>query len=87
MEELNINAEEPSPNTFFFPLRTNVQYFDSPETRLSLEERVKQASLLFENLLFEEGMYHATVWEREGGGPSFDMWYPPHFLDLDKLDQ
>jgi hypothetical protein len=87
MEDLSIKAVEPDPNTFFFPLRTNVQYFDSPTTRLSLEGRVKQASLLFEKLLFEAGLYHATVWEREGGGPSFDMWYPPNFLDLDKLDQ
>lgn len=74
-----------STSAFFFPLRTNVQYFDSPETRLKLEERVKQASLLHDKLVFEGGLYEATVWKREGGGPVFDMWYPPGSFDLDIL--
>jgi len=87
MQELSINTTDPSySNTFFFPLRTNVQYFDSQETQLKLEERIKQAALLHDNLLFEAGTYHATVWEREGGGPSFDMWYPPSSSDLDPLE-
>src|SRR5438105_39691 len=73
------NQQEQSPSTFFFPLRTNVHYFDSPEQQLALTERVKQASLLYENLLFEGGMYDAVVWkdEERGGGPSFDMHIPP----------
>ncbi len=83
MNELSITPKETSG--FFFPLRTNVQYFDSQKARLKLEERVKQASLLHDKLIFEGGLYHATVWKREGGGPVFDMWYPPDSLDFDLL--
>src|ERR1044072_4356950 len=64
MTELSILSE--SSSTFFFPLRTNVQYFDTAEARLKLEERVKQASLLHDKLLFEGGLYTASSWE-EGG--------------------
>jgi hypothetical protein len=83
MDVLSITPEETSG--FFFPLRTNVQYFDSPEARMKLDERVKQASLLHDKLVFEGGLYTATVWKREGGGPVFDMWHPPDSLDLDIL--
>lgn len=84
MKELSIIPAESSQNTFFFPLRTNVQYFDSPEARLKLEERVKQASLLHDSLLFEGGIYTASAWEG-GGGKVFEMWYPPESFDLDAL--
>jgi hypothetical protein len=81
------NQEEQAPTTFFFPLRTNVHYFDSPEEQLALMERVKQSSLLYENLLFEGGIYDAVVWkdEERGGGPSFDMWIPPQDVTDDFL--
>src|SRR5689334_9582349 len=48
---------------FLFPLRTNVEYFASLASYLSLVERVKLASLLYDRLVFEEGIYAAIVWE------------------------
>ena len=51
---------------------------------MKLEERVKQASLLYDNLLFEGGVYTATAWE-EGGGKTFDWWDPPGSVDLEAL--
>jgi len=78
------NPQEKAPTTFFFPLRTNVHYFDSLEQQLALTERVKQASLLYESLLFEGGMYDAVVWkdEERGGGPSIDLhWRPQDITD------
>jgi hypothetical protein len=84
MNELSILAKDNSSSTFFLPLRTNVQYFDSAEARLKLEERVKQASLLHDKLLFEGGVYTASAWE-EHGGKVFDMWYPPESFDLDDI--
>jgi hypothetical protein len=83
MEKLSI-LQDLSPSTFFFPLRTNVQYFDSPETRLKLEERVKQASLLHDKLLFEGGIYEATAWEGTGS-KGFDLWYSPDPGDLEAI--
>jgi hypothetical protein len=54
--------DTPHPvSTFFFPLRTNVGFFDAPENYLSLTERIKQASLLYDRLLFESGIYIVTV--------------------------
>jgi hypothetical protein len=70
MPDLSILPES-SESTFFFPLRTNVQCFDTAEARLKLEERIKQASLLHDKLLFEGGVYTATAWE-EGSGRTFD---------------
>jgi hypothetical protein len=49
-----------------------------------LEERVKQASLLHEKLLFEGGIYEATAWEGVGS-KGFDMWYSPDPRDLDAI--
>jgi hypothetical protein len=83
MDSVSILAAS-SPSGFFFPLRTNVQYFDSAEARLKLEERVKQASLLYDNLLFEGGVYTATAWE-EGSGRTFDWWMPPGAFDVADL--
>jgi hypothetical protein len=50
-----------SPSTFFFPLRTNVEYFAGPEGFLSLEGRIKQAVILYERVVFESGSYQATM--------------------------
>jgi hypothetical protein len=44
-------------STFFFPLRTNVEHFRSQERYLGLRERVKQALLLYDRLLFQAGVY------------------------------
>jgi hypothetical protein len=85
--ELSITRTPPEPTTFFFPLRTNVKYFDSPGEQLALEERVKQASLLYDTLLFESGLYLTSVWNPEQGNPSVDMVIPPHQLDVDALEE
>ena len=69
------------PSTFFFPLSTNVGYFDSTEGYLTLTERVKQASLLYEKLVFESGVYIATIWE-DG---NTDMWMPPEDINDEML--
>src|SRR6266536_3587599 len=64
---------EPTESVFFFPLRSNVGYFDTPQEYLSLIGRIKQASLLYDYLVFEEGIYTATVWD----SGVFDYWMPP----------
>jgi hypothetical protein len=52
------------PSTFFFPLRTNVRYFDTPEIYLSLEERLKQALILYDRVVFQDGVYQIWISER-----------------------
>ena len=70
------------PSTFFFPLRTNVEYFASPEGYLTLLERIKQASILYDTLVFEGGIYTASV----GETGSFDLWIPPQDVTEEKLN-
>jgi len=57
------DTPNPEASVFFFPLRTNVEYFASPGGFLTLERRIKQAALLYDVLMFEGGMYIATVGE------------------------
>ena len=58
---------------FFFPLRTNVQYFDTPEGFLTLEQRLKQALILYDRVLLQSGAYQAHV----GPKGAFDLHLPP----------
>jgi hypothetical protein len=44
----------------FFPLRTSVELFDDA-TSPRIESRIKQAAVLYDELLFERGMYEATA--------------------------
>src|SRR5262245_53921143 len=60
----NANGEARNESTFFFPLRANAGYFDSPNDSLFLMERIKQASLLYDRLVFEKGEFMAIVSER-----------------------
>jgi hypothetical protein len=65
---------------FFFPLRTNVGYFDAPDGYFSLIERIKQASLLFDELIFEAGIYLAIA--GEGGKVENVLEYDPEYADI-----
>jgi hypothetical protein len=66
---------------FFFPLRSNVGYFDSPDGYLSLLNQIKEASLLFDHLIFESGVYTAIVWD----GGSQDFWIPRDQVSEEQL--
>lgn len=44
-----------------FPLRTNVEVFQTPEGYLALEERIKIAALLYDKVVLEGGFYELTV--------------------------
>ena len=78
-----MNAPKTTSSIFFFPLRTNVEYFASPEGFLTLEGRIKQASLLYDTIICEGGMYIATI----GHMGSVDMWKPPADITDEELYQ
>lgn len=65
----------------WFPLRSNIHYFDQVEPRFGLEDRVKQMALLADVVAFEPGALTATV--SEHGMASF--WMPPHDLSIEEL--
>jgi len=78
------NGEQDSRlSKFFFPLRSNVGYFNSPHGYLSLLNRIKQASLLFDSLVFESGVYTATFW-KDG---SQDFWFPIEQINDEQLEK
>jgi hypothetical protein len=58
---------------FFFPLRTNVEYFTTLEATLSFESRVKQALVLYDRVLFQAGLYVAQI----GPTAAYEFHFPP----------
>ena len=59
-----------SKSTVFFPLRSNVEWFESKV--YSLERKIKESMLLYDHLVFEDGIY--TCFTTKGG--SFDVHVP-----------
>lgn len=58
---------------FFFPLRTNVEFFSAAEDYLALEKRVKQVMLLYDRIIIEDGTYVCCT----GPRGSWDLHIPP----------
>jgi hypothetical protein len=58
--------------TIFLGLRTNVRYFASRKGFAALDTRLKALALLYDNLLFENGVYDSSV----GEAGSFDVVTP-----------
>lgn len=69
-------------STFFFPLRSNIGYFDEIDGYLSLIDRIKQASLLYDHLFFEAGVYDSVVYEQG----VYEFWHPPVNIDIEELE-
>jgi len=65
---------------FCFPLRTNVEFFDTPERYLVLEKRIKQVMLLYDHIVFEDGTYICFT----GSEGSWDSHIPPGHLSPEK---
>jgi hypothetical protein len=49
------------PSTIFFPLRTNVNYFQSKQEYMDLQSRVKQSLILYDKVVFQAGEYQCIV--------------------------
>lgn len=48
------------PSRIFFPLRTSVELFDDPDSPAAIT-RAKQAAVLYDELVFEVGLYNVSV--------------------------
>lgn len=55
-----------------FPLRTSVDWFDARDSP-AIEGRVKQATVLYDELLFEDGLLEVDITD----GGAMHMWHPP----------
>jgi hypothetical protein len=65
-----------------FPLRTSVEWFDDPASP-AIEGRVKQAALLYDELLFEDGFMEIDITD----GGAMHMWHPPEAATPERLEQ
>lgn len=65
-----------------FPLRTSVEWFDDPVSP-TIEGRVKQAAVLYDELLFEDGFVEIDITD----GGAMHMWYPPEAATPERLEE
>lgn len=63
-----------------FPLRTNVEFFDTWKCHLALGKRIKQVMLLYDHIFFEDGNYVCFT----GPEGSWDLRIPPGHLPPEK---
>jgi len=63
-----------------FPLRTSVEWFDDPASP-AIEGRVKQAAVLYEELLFEDGFVEIDITD----GGAMRMWHPSESATEERL--
>lgn len=64
----------------FFPLRTSVELFADPSSP-SAVTRAKEAALLYDELVFEIGLYDATITPSGGS----NLWIPPDQISSEHL--
>ncbi|MBU1469516.1 MAG: hypothetical protein KJ723_02375 [candidate division Zixibacteria bacterium] len=60
----------------FFPLRSNVEYFQNPDLRNSILDRLKHSILLYDEIVIEDGTYVAEITE----SGSYCPYFPPGTL-------
>jgi len=65
-----------------FPLRTSVEWFDDPASP-TIEGRVKQAAVLYDELLFEDGLVEIDITD----GGAMHTWHPPEAATPERLEQ
>ena len=70
------------PSTVFFPLRTSVELFVSPQSPDAVT-RAKEAALLYERLIFEVGLLDVTIGDTGGS----TWWTPPQRLTRDRIER
>lgn len=58
------SARAINPSRIFFPLRSNVEMFQAATGYVALQERIKIASLLFDEVILEGGVYKLQMTDR-----------------------
>ncbi len=67
-------------NRVYFPLRSNVAWFQSQDLREVLDVRLKETLLLYDEVIIEDGTFVADITEEGGYYP----YYPPGYLPDDQ---
>lgn len=66
----------------YFPIRSNIHFFEQKANQPPLISRIKQSILMYNNLIFDDGGYTLSC----NGHGSFDSIVPPNQLDRFKLE-
>jgi hypothetical protein len=69
-------------STIFFPLRTSVELFEDRRSP-QVVTRAKEAALLYDRLIFEEGLYDVTFTSTG----LVDQWLPPDDISPEHLER
>jgi len=83
VQGVRVKSGQSVRSTIYFPLRTNVDWFVTPDRATLLARRVKQAVLLYDNLVFESGLYKAWI----GPSGAVQSWIPPDQLSEEMLQE
>ncbi len=65
---------------FFLPLKSNAAWFTGPETRKSLERRIKNYLLLYDEIIIQDAKYSCSIVENG----SFDFLIPANKISTDR---
>lgn len=71
-------------NRVFFPLRSNIGWFQSPDLKADISNRVKEAILIYDEIYIEDGTFESKIFAPHvaPGAPWF--YYPPGFISADE---
>lgn len=64
----------------FLPLRSNINWFQSQELKTQLDARLKEALLLYDEVVIEDGTFYAEITEHGG----FQPYLPPGTIPVDQ---
>lgn len=67
-------------NRVFFPLRSNVGWFQSADLRSQISDRMKEALLVYDEIIIEDGTFMAAITEHGSSAP----YLPPGYLSNDE---
>lgn len=67
-------------NRVFFPLRSNVGWFQSADLRSQIADRMKESLLIYDQIIVEDGTFTAAITETGGLAP----YIPPGYLSEDE---
>jgi hypothetical protein len=70
---ININLDHIMNQDVYFPMRSNIEFFEKKSNQPSLISKIKQSILMYENLYFDVGAYTLSCNERL----SFEVYTPP----------
>lgn len=71
-------------NRVFFALRSNIGWFQSPNLKTDIENRVKEAILIYDKILIEDGTFEAKIFAPHIAPSAMHLYIPPGLAPMDR---